>query len=101
MSYKCTGFKKFDHSIQSCRYRNKIQSYNDYTNLTNDNNYPGQNTTNSTNNSNISNTQFEHFLNMITPLINNSINNTIATNSVGNKLRAITVNPNGGYTTTG
>ena len=92
MNKKCKGCGKFGHIIHYCKNRNNTQAHNIYTNTE-------QNTTNSTNNSNISNNQFEQFLNVIKPLINNTTNNTNATPNNG--LRTITMNPNGGYTTTG
>ena len=101
LSIKCDGCGNFGHTIHIGKNRNNTQAHNVYTNSIDTNNTTGQYTTNSTNNSNISNNQFEQFLNAIKPLINNTTNNTNATNNGGNKLKAITVNPNGGYTNTG
>ena len=46
----------------------------------------------------------EELLNVIKPIINNTMNNTennIANNNGGSKMRTVTFNPNGGYSTTG
>ena len=43
--------------------------------------------------------QFQQFLNAMKPLINNTTNNTDT--SSNNRMRTITTNPNGGYTTSG